>query len=31
VEQEIVDESVVNNDLFPDISIGDAPVLGGGA
>ena len=31
VEQEVVDESVVNNDLFPDISIGDAPVASGGA
>ena len=31
VEQAIVDEAVVNNDLFPDISIGDAPVLSGGA
>ncbi|MBT8099726.1 MAG: biopolymer transporter ExbD, partial [Gammaproteobacteria bacterium] len=26
VEEEIEDESVVRNDLFPDISIGDAPV-----
>jgi len=31
VEEEIEDESVVHNDLFPDISIGDAPVLAGGA
>jgi biopolymer transport protein ExbD len=30
VETEIEDEAVVRNDLFPDISIGDAPVLGGG-
>ena len=29
VEEEIQDESVVRNDLFPDISIGDAPVRGG--
>jgi len=27
VEEEIEDESVVRNDLFPDISIGDAPVI----
>ena len=31
VEEEIEEESVVRNDLFPDISIGDAPVLAGGA
>jgi biopolymer transport protein ExbD len=31
VEQEVVDDSVVNNDLFPDISIGDAPFSAGGA
>ena len=31
VEQAVVDDSVVRNDLFPDISIGDAPVSGGGA
>ena len=31
IEEEIEDESVVHNDLFPDISIGDAPVLAGGA
>jgi biopolymer transport protein ExbD len=31
IEEEIKDESIVRNDLFPDISIGDAPVLGGGA
>lgn len=29
IEEEIEDESVVRNELFPDISIGDAPVLGG--
>ncbi len=27
----IEDESIVRSDLFPDISIGDAPVLAGGA
>ncbi len=31
VEQKVVDDSVVNNDLFPDISIGDAPASAGGA
>ena len=31
VEEEVDEESVVRNDLFPDISIGDAPVIGGGA
>ena len=31
VAEEIKDESVVRSDLFPDISIGDAPVLDGGA
>ncbi len=31
VAVEIEDESVVRNELFPDISIGDAPVLPGGA
>ena len=30
VEEEIEDEAVVRNDLFPDISIGDAPVTDGG-
>ena len=30
VAEEIDDESVVRSDLFPDISIGDAPVLDGG-
>ena len=31
VEEEIEEDSVVRNDLFPDISIGDAPVAAGGA
>ena len=31
VEEEIEDDSVVRNDLFPDISIGDAPVVTEGA
>ena len=31
VEQEIEDDSVKRSDLFPDISIGDAPVNEGGA
>ena len=31
VEEEIAEESIIRNDLFPDISIGDAPVLAGGA
>ena len=31
IEQEIEDESIVRNDLFPDISIGDAPVMQEGA
>ena len=31
VEEELQDESIVRNDLFPDISIGDAPVLQGEA
>jgi len=30
VEEEIQEESVVRNELFPDISIGDAPVAAGG-
>ncbi len=29
VEEELTDDSVVRNDLFPDISIGDAPVREG--
>ena len=31
VAEEIEEDSVVRSDLFPDISIGDAPVSGGGA
>ena len=31
VEEDLEDESIVRTDLFPDISIGDAPVTGGGA
>jgi biopolymer transport protein ExbD len=31
VEEQIEDDAVVRNDLFPDISIGDAPVTDGGA
>lgn len=31
VELTIEDEQVIRSDLFPDISIGDAPVLDGGA
>ena len=31
VEEEIAEDSIVRSDLFPDISIGDAPVLEGGA
>jgi biopolymer transport protein ExbD len=31
VSVEIEDESIVRNELFPDISIGDAPVSSGGA
>ena len=31
VAVEIEDEAIVRNELFPDISIGDAPVLQGGA
>ena len=31
VEEEVEDESIVHNDLFPDISIGDAPVMQEGA
>jgi biopolymer transport protein ExbD len=31
VEEEAVGLSLIRNDLFPDISIGDAPVLPGGA
>jgi biopolymer transport protein ExbD len=31
IEEEIEDDSIVRTDLFPDISIGDAPVTGQGA
>jgi hypothetical protein len=31
VAVEIEDESIIRNELFPDISIGDAPVMPGGA
>ncbi len=31
IEEQIEEESIVRSDLFPDISIGDAPVLAGGA
>jgi len=31
VAEKIEEESIVRSDLFPDISIGDAPVLDGGA
>jgi len=31
VSEEIEDESIIRSDLFPDISIGDAPVIDGGA
>ena len=31
IEEEVVEDSVKRNDLFPDISIGDAPVATGGA
>lgn len=31
VEEEVLGLSIVHSDLFPDISIGDAPVLSGGA
>ena len=31
VAEEIADQSIVRSDLFPDISIGDAPIAGGGA
>jgi len=31
VAVEVEDEAIVRNELFPDISIGDAPVLPGGA
>ncbi|HKJ61448.1 MAG TPA: biopolymer transporter ExbD [Hyphomicrobiales bacterium] len=31
IEEEVEDDSIVRTDLFPDISIGDAPVTGQGA
>jgi biopolymer transport protein ExbD len=31
IEQEVEDESIIRNELFPDISIGDAPVMQEGA
>jgi biopolymer transport protein ExbD len=31
IGESIEEDSIVRTDLFPDISIGDAPVLGGGA
>ena len=31
IEEEIKEESIVRSDLFPDISIGDAPIHAGGA
>ncbi|MDH3351529.1 MAG: biopolymer transporter ExbD [Gammaproteobacteria bacterium] len=31
VAEKIEEEAIVRSDLFPDISIGDAPVMGGGA
>ena len=31
IEQEVEADAIVRNDLFPDISIGDAPVTDGGA
>jgi hypothetical protein len=31
VAESIVEDKIVRDDLFPDISIGDAPVLDGGA
>ena len=31
IEEEVEEDAIVRNDLFPDISIGDAPVLDGGA
>jgi len=31
IEEEIVEDSIMHSDLFPDISIGDAPVQSGGA
>jgi len=31
ITERIEDDSIVRYDMFPDISIGDAPVAGGGA
>jgi biopolymer transport protein ExbD len=31
VSEAVIDQAIVRTDLFPDISIGDAPVPGGGA
>ena len=31
ISETVVDESIVRSDLFPDISIGDAPIAGEGA
>jgi biopolymer transport protein ExbD len=31
IEEEVEDESIIRNELFPDISIGDAPVMQEGA
>ncbi len=31
IEEEVEEDAIVRNDLFPDISIGDAPVTDGGA
>jgi len=31
IEEEVEEDAIVRNDLFPDISIGDAPVKDGGA
>jgi len=31
VAEKVDEKSIVRSDLFPDISIGDAPILGGGA
>ena len=31
IEEDVEDDSIIRNDLFPDISIGDAPVTGQGA
>ena len=31
IEEEVDGDRIKRNDLFPDISIGDAPVIDGGA